>query len=256
MVRLVTAFVIVAFATLAAAETTDDAFQRGLAAYQNRDFTSARDAFAAAIAAEPPTARLLHNLALTYYQLNQKAYALAYWRKALAIDPNFTAARAGRELLEERLRMRPFEGEGAVNLARQTLERISPFVISWALALCLALTGWLWLRHAVARREARATDQDAPAPPLAAVAVALAMVLSAGLLGYKLWDGVDARATVVTDKTEARSLPNERAVSLFELPGGGEVLVKRSRDGWTQVQKNDGATGWIKDAEIVITTEI
>ena len=237
-------------------ETADDAFQKGLAAYQKRDYPAARDAFTAAVASGAPTARLLHNLALTHYQMNQKAYALAYWRKALAIDPNFAAARVGRELLEDRMRMRPFENDGFSLALRQTLERVSPFLLSWALALLIAVTGWLALRYGVARATARDEDADGPAFPWGTAAAGLSTMLVATVLGLKLWDGAEARATVVTDKTEVRSLPNAQAVSLFELTGGGEVLVKRAQDGWTQVQKGDGATGWIQDSAIVITTEI
>lgn len=233
---------------------SEDLFQKGLAAYQNRKYDEARAEFEKIAESGPVTARLLHNLALTYYQLNQKPHALALWRKALAIDPTFRAARTGRELLEGRFNMRPFERDSLSAWLRQSMEFISFFEALWVIAALLSLCGWLWIRYLAERRAALDEERPLPPFPTAAVASVVLLLVALGLGGLKASYTFTPRATVVTDSASLRSLPAEDGVGLAELPGGSEVLVRRSDDGWTQVQNSEGATGWVKNAEILVTT--
>lgn len=260
MLRLLTALVvlnILNFAAFAAPapEDTNAAFQKGLAAYQKRDFAGARDRFREAVAQGPVTPRLLHNLALAHYQANERAYALAYWRKALVIDPNYGAALTGRDLLENHMHMRPFEKDGPELSLRHALERVPAFLTSWVLAVLIALFAWRGLKYAAARRAARDEERAGPGAPPPLIALAVLVLATAGLLTLKLRFGLQARATVVTDHAAAKSLPNVESATLFELPPGNEVLVKRAGDGWSQVQTSDGSAGWVKDSDLVVTSE-
>ncbi|MBX3020407.1 MAG: tetratricopeptide repeat protein [Bdellovibrionales bacterium] len=256
MLRICLSILLVSFSfsTLAQTAGEEDFFQKGLAAYQNRQYDEARAQFEKLIADGQGTPRVLHNLALTYYQLNQKPHALALWRKALAQDPGYSAARTGRELLENRFHMRPFERSSAAAQLRHTLEYLSFYEVLWLFAATLSLAGWLWLRYYAGRRNA--LEEEQPLPPFPTGAVLASILLIAGLALTFLRAGLefDTRATVVTEKADARSLPAEDGVSLFELAGGNEVLVRRQNDGWTQVQNSEGATGWVKDSEILVTS--
>ena len=254
MLRALACLVIVTIPALA--QSGPDAFQRGLAAYQKQDYAAARDAFTAALDAGPRTARVFHDLALTNYRLGDKARALGQWRKALAIDPNYAPARAGRELLEAGQHMRAFQGEGAQRLVRHALERIPPFVGSWVLALTVTMFLWALLRHLGARREALAEDRVRPGPGWRLLLSAAVALLTGAAFALQRYLTGDAFATVVTERAPVRSLPNTHAVTLFEVSGGGEVVIKRAQDGWAQIQVPDGATGWVRGDELIPASEI
>ena len=237
-------------------EDANEPFQKGLAAYQKHDFEAARDRFREAVEQGPVTARLLHNLALAYYQTNQRAYALAYWRKALVADPRYPAALTGRELLETHMHMRPFETSGFSLSVRHALEPVSGFLTSWALAVLIAAFAWATLRFLNARRTARDEERAGPGLPVTAAALGILMLATAGVLALKLTYELHPRATVVANQAGAKSLPTPESATLFELSSGGEVLVKRTDDAWAQVQTGDGSVGWVKTSDIVVTSEI
>lgn len=243
------------FSVLASPAPADDLFQKGLAAYQNRKYDEAREDFEKILGQGTVNARLLHNLALTYYQLNQKPHALALWRKALTIDPSYRAARAGRDMLEGRFNMRPFERDSLNAWLRQTLAHLSLFELLWLLALVLSMCGWLWLRYLGERRAALDEERPLPVFPWIAGVTSAVFFCALGLLYLKTDDLLTRRATVVLEKSSVRSLPAEEGVGLFDLTGGSEVLVRQESNGWTQIQSADGSTGWVKSAEILITSE-
>lgn len=237
-----------------AADAPEDLFQKGLEAYQKRDFPAAREAFEAIDRDGHADARVLHNLALTYYQLNQKPHAVALWRKALAVDPGYAAARTGRDLLENRFNMRPFERDALGSRWRHTLEYVSIYEVLWLFAALLSLAGWLVIRYASERRAALDEERPLPTFPLPATLASVLLVVVGLTFVFKLMDTLTERATVVTDSGHVRSLPNDESVALFEIPGGSEVLVRRVQEGWTQVQDSSGSTGWVKAAELLVTS--
>jgi tetratricopeptide (TPR) repeat protein len=256
MLRTCIALLVVASFNFAArAAETEDLFQKGLAAYQNRKYDEARDDFQAILDKGTVSARLLHNLALTFYQLNQKPRALALWRKALAVDPSYRAARAGRDMMETRLNMRPFERDSFNLWIRRTLEFISFYELLWLIALVMSIGGWMWIRYYAERRHALDEDRPLPGFPTAALAITTVFVFCGFLTVMKSGFLFSSHATVVVDKAAVRSLPAEDSVSLFEVTGGTEVLIKRQQSGWKQIQNPEGSTGWVKDSDVLISSE-
>lgn len=238
-----------------AEETADEnLFQKGLAAYHNKQFPEARDAFQKLIAEGVVSAKVLHNLALAEYQLDQKPLALALWRKALSIDSSYRPARVSRDFAENKLQVRGFERDPFSDSLKRTLEFISTFEALWLIALLLAACGWLWIRYAADRRFALEEESPLPGFPVAAIALSVICVFSVILLIAKFNQESQTRATVVQAHVSARSLPAEDGVSLFELNGGSEVLVKRRNGDWSQVQNSDGASGWLRKDELFVTS--
>src|SRR5438046_1701602 len=77
---------------LADTPSKEDFFEKGLASYQSKQYAEARDAFQKQLDQGKVSPGLLNNLALSVYQLDQKPFALALWRKALSIQPGFKPA--------------------------------------------------------------------------------------------------------------------------------------------------------------------
>ncbi|MGE4130646.1 MAG: hypothetical protein AB7F86_03365 [Bdellovibrionales bacterium] len=232
---------------------SDDFFQKGLAAYQNKQYQEAKESFQSLIDGGRFSTPLLHNLALSYFQLDQKAYAMALWRKALSIDPDFRPAREGRDFLERKFNMRPLENDSATLWTRRQLEQVSIHEILWLVALTIAGVGFLWLRYFGGRKIALEDDTPMPQFPVSAVVLSGFLIALLAVTGAKWHFGASTRATIVVPHTSVKSLPAAEGVGLFELPGGSEVLVMRQNDDWLQVQNSDGASGWVKSTDLLIT---
>ena len=241
-------------ASSAFAESPEDLFQKGLAAYQNKQFEDARESFQTLVSQGYKSPGVLHNLALTYFQLEKKPFAVALWRKALAIDPSYRLATAGRSVMETQFNMRPFERERVRLELRRWLESVSLYELSWLIAFLLAGCGWVWIRYFAGRRAA--LDEELPLPPFPVAGLVLSIFLlgAFGLAALKLQLQSAVRGTVLLNQVAARSLPADDAVSLFELAGGSEVILRRKNEGWFQVQNSEGMTGWVKTDELMITS--
>lgn len=246
----------VLFSVQVSAESlSEDLFQKGLAAYQNKQFEQARDNFQQLYRDGRVSAALFHDLALTYFQLDQKAYAMAFWRKALAIDPSFRPALAGRKLLETKFNMAPLEKDTFSLWLRRTMEGLSLYELAWLIALILGGAGWMWIRYLAARKVAIEDEQPKPQFPVIAAVLAAILIGAVLLVGLKLRLMATEHATVILPKVSARSLPAEEGVPLFDMNGGAEVLVRLREGDWLQVQNSEGASGWVKKDEIILTGE-
>lgn len=243
------------FSALAEQPSSEDLFQKGLAAYQNKQFDEARDGFLNLVTSGHVSASLFHNLALTYYQLDQKPYAMAFWRKALALDPSFRPAQAGRKLMETKFNMSSWEKDTFSLWVRRTMESVSFYELSWLIAFLIGGAGWIWIRYLAARKIAIEDEQPKPPFPALAAVFAVLFALTLGLMSLKFQVLATKHATVVLAKISVRSLPAEEGVGLFELNGGNEVVLRREQGDWLQVQNSEGATGWVKKSEVLVTDE-
>lgn len=237
----------------AAWAANEDLFQKGLAAYQSKQYAEAKDDFQKLLDQGKVTPSLLSNLALSVYQLDQKPLALALWRKALSLQPTFRPAREGRDLLENKMQMRPLERDTLSLWVHRNLESVSLNELLWVNALLLALLGWYGLRYWGERSAALDEERERPAFPTLLAVWAVIFVAVSVLSGLKAKDAMNTRATVIAAHTSARSLPTDDGVPLFDLNGGSEVLVRRDQNGWLQVQNSDGASGWVKNSDVLVT---
>ncbi len=233
---------------------SENLFQKGLAAYQNKQFAEARDFFQKLITQNVISAPLLHNLALAEYQLDQKPLALALWRKALSIEPNYRAARLSRDFAESKMQVGGWERDPFRDSLKRTLEFVSVYEALWIIALILGITGWLWIRYYADRRFALEEERPLPSFPVAAISLSVIFLVCLALGGAKIQQGMKTRATIVQDKVSARSLPSEDGVGLFDLRGGSEVIVRRKNGDWAQIQDSHGASGWLRKDEFFITS--
>lgn len=247
---------LLSFSPALQAEQTDseNLFQKGLAAYQNKQFDEARDDFQKLLDQGTVSVGILHNLALAEMQLNQRPRAIALWRKALSIDPHFTPARQGRQLLEEKFNMPPWERD-SLDLAMRRFAESIPFTGALVLlAALLTVSGWFWIRYFADRRRALEIEQPKPTLPAMAWMFSIAFILVATLVLLQVKVESPLRATVINASVSLKSLPADDSVALQEIPGGSEVLVKRQQDGWAQVQNAEGSTGWVKHTDILLTS--
>jgi tetratricopeptide (TPR) repeat protein len=251
--RLTLILVFLSSLSLSASWAEDAEFQQALTAFQNKKYAEAEKLFEKAALEHPQEASILHNWALTEVQLGHKGLAVALWRKALSIAPDFGAARQGRDYLESRYQMRGYEKDPWMRSVNRQIDSFPFDDLLAILALALALGGWLWIRYIKARRSAFDEVRASPAFPSVATFITLVFL---GVLTILLWKTslqLAPRATTVAENVPARSLPSEQGAPLYELKEGSEVLVKRHQQDWLQVTNSDGLTGWVKNNQVMIT---
>lgn len=232
----------------------EDLFQKGLAAYQNKQFDEARENFQKLVNQGESSANLLHNLALTEYQLDHKARALALWRKALSENPGFKPAKEAREFVESQGQMRPFERDSVSLGWSRTLEGVTLQELLLLTAAIFALSGTLWIRYLGQRRIALEDQKAMPGFPVTAIIAEVVFLAVLALVGLKLQARGTTTATVVGEKVNIKSLPSESGVPLADINPGNELRVRRHQDGWAQVVTSDGVNGWVKAGDIFVTS--
>jgi tetratricopeptide (TPR) repeat protein len=251
---LVLSLVTCVFQASADTPSKEDLFEKGLAAYQSKQYTEARDAFQKQLDQGHMSPGLLNNMALSVYQLDQKPLALALWRKALSIQPGFQPALSGRNFLETKMNLRPLERDTLSLWTHRNLEAVSFYQLMWVNALILAIAGWLVLRYLGERRFAVEEEQPMPAFPVMAAVFSVVLLFTATVAVYKVRDSLTTRATITAVKASARSLPADEGVGLFDISGGSEVFVRQQQNGWSQIQNAEGSSGWVKNSELFITS--
>jgi len=244
------------FNAAADAPSKGDLFEQGLAAYQNKQYAEARDAFQKQLDQGKITPALLNNLALSVFELDQKPLALALWRKALTMSPGFKPAQEGRDFLEKKMNMRPLERDSLSLWIHRTLASISFYELLWVNALILAIAGWFGLKYLGERRFAIDEEQPLPALPVMPVVFTVLFCGITFLSAMKWRDASTDRATITAAKASVRSLPADEGVDLFDISGGAEVYVRQSQNGWVQIQNVDGTSGWVKGTDLLITSKI
>lgn len=238
---------------LGATSENEDLFQKGLSAYHSKQYSEARDVFQKLLDQGQVSPPLLNNLALSVYELDQKPLALALWRKALSISPGFRPAEKGRDLLENKMQMRPLERDSFQLWMHRSLESLSLQILLVVAALFLALTGWFGLRYWGERSLALDLAQPLPTFPMHIALLGGVLILLLAVTGLKVKDGMATRATIIQAKASARSLPTDEGVELFDLSGGVEVFVRQIDNGWSQVQNAEGSNGWVKNSDLMVT---
>lgn len=227
-------------------------FQAGVKLYQEKKFDKAKEAFEQALTEQPDNPTFLTNLALTQYQLGQKGWALALLRRAIFLDPDFSTSRAAMDFVLPQIEVKeiPHEIQWFETIRSQALSHVTLQGLLLIIAFFVAACGWLWLRYLGHRRQAIKTEKAFPAFPSVALVLSLGLLILIFLCVLKIQDNFISRGTVVSEKTSALSLPEEKAVVLFDLYQGLEVIIERTQNDWVQVTYPGGLTGWIPRKDI------
>lgn len=233
-------------------------FKNGLLTFQNGDDVTARKAFSDVLKVDSQNPFALYNLGIIDSRQGRKGLALARWRRALLIRPNFSQAGEAIKWQNEKLPRKdiPHDVElwESFRTAVLITSPINYFLIGSA--VFLFLSGWRLLGFFGLRRRAQLEENPAPPIPLFAATCAMLFVAMSFLSAAKLYDNSTARGTVIATKIEARSAPDPKATPLFDLYEGLEVLIGGTSESWTQVKYPGGATGWIPSNSLVVTTEM
>ena len=220
---------------VATAHAYDDAAQRafddGVSAYQHHSFVAAREAFIAAVVAEPRAPDAWANLGTASWAVADTARSVAAWQRALRIEPLASDVRDRTELAHAL----PISSAGYV----------PPLPASWVFgfAALLWFVAWGTAAYRAARRGALVG---------AGVAVVATVAALIAIGGFALNDRLAGRHLAVVRHTESLShdpeLGGERGATAII----GEVVRVTGRQGaWSRVVLDDGRDGWLESAALI-----
>lgn len=244
-------------AVSASGTSSEDAFRSGLAAFQKGDDAGARMAFTSGLASDPTNVVLLYNLGLTESHAGNKGLAIALWRKALVLQPDFASASRAVSWTKSKLEHAEIAHESdlweSFRSAALTSISLNRYLITTL--LLFLISGWLVLRYFGQRQRAQVDEKRMSSFPVAATFATALCLVFIFLSASKLYDASTVRATIIVKKTSARSSPNEQATPLFDLFEGLEVTLQSRAESWTQVTYPGGSTGWISNSSFLATND-
>jgi len=252
------------FAQLTFAETPSETaqnpsgFAAGINYYESKDFDKAIVEFNKALQQKPTNPSILTNLGLAYFQKNQKGQALARFRKALWLDPDFSPAETALQFALGQLEVKeiPHRIQNYESFRKTFLEPVSGWVYSILGTFLFAFGGWILIRYFAARK--KSLDEDLPFPPFPTVGLIflIAFVAVTTLSILKAVDQKTTRGTIVIQQTKVLAAPDEKSSSLYEIPEGLEVIIQRTQNDWLQVTYPGGMTGWVPAQNVFVTNAL
>jgi tetratricopeptide (TPR) repeat protein len=209
------------------AESLQDVFARGNAAFARGDHEAAVKEYAALVEAGIDDPDLAFNLASSYGALGRYGQAIRYFERSLRLQPGDAAAREGLRLARETLGERQARARGeAIVVDRPPLtEAVFSFFSADTLALALLLAAWLSAGLLLVLPGVRVEGVRLGIGIGSALLAALALAAALGVGAKADWGRAGTRAVVVREGVPVREGPDDRASLLGELAEGESVRL-------------------------------
>jgi tetratricopeptide (TPR) repeat protein len=224
------------------AEAVTAHFEQGVAAFEKRDWSAAREAFEAVIEKDQQISNdLLFNLGNTQFREERLGPAALWYRRALLMDPRDAAARQNLRLIQRRTGALEFPASAGSTVAALMKHRYWRWALAgavWSGLLAIGALCFLQLRGAT----------RAWAWAVFALAVPAAAFSAWGARSRLHPDQAEHRAIVTRAESSALAAPTETAGVIIDLPPGSEVAVREARDTWSYIEipGDPPRVGWIR----------
>ncbi len=205
----------------------DRMFQEAVEAYGRADYVVAAELFETALAQRPADPNLLYNLGNSYYELDERGKAVAYWVRALRIRPRDGDARFNLRLV---IGDDPVVGSSVPPVPLSTDEIAMLFTLFWFAGCILLIARRLW-------RKGYLTFAGGASFTLAAL-LAVAML-------YPRPD----YAIISSSEAALRAGPVGQSEVLATPSPGTGYLVQEDRGDWLRVSAG-GSEGWIERVQV------
>lgn len=243
MVRTVAAAAMLLLASSGAvAQTPDEIFNGGNAAYERGEYAEAAAAYETVLKYGIRDPRVEYNLGNAEFRLGRLGSAILHYERAHRMDPTDRDIRANLEFARSFCFDRVEEPElmVAVRWVRAVQDRLGPDRQAWA-ALVL-----LWIVAALLSvglsRPGRWRARHGWG--LAALLLALALCVASWHGSYQRLEG-RRLAVVLEHSVEVLAGPAENNPTLFTVHEGLTLEVRSSRQDWIQVSLPNGLNGWL-----------
>jgi tetratricopeptide (TPR) repeat protein len=225
------------------AQTADDAFNAGNAAYREGRFEDAVRAYESILRQGLGSAALYYNLGNAYYRLGKIGQSILAYERALQLDPGDQDVRQNLKLANFRAidRIEPVPEfflvswlRGLASLAPLSVTTVV-FVTAWGIFFVSLASIYLVLPVAL-KRAARWTGLSSALVAVVTAAVLVLQVLEVG--------GRD-EAIVVAPVVTAKNSPDAQGTDAFVIHEGLKARVSDAVGEWVKITLPDGKVGWI-----------
>jgi hypothetical protein len=200
-------------------------FADGLAAYDAREFGSARQAFFELAQARPRAADAWYNFGTASWQVEDTAAAVIGWQRAMRLDPMTGDVRSLLRL-----------GPGTPKL----WHGVPPM----SLTVIGIVGGAFWVSGFLLLAIGRRRRQRLLWRAGASLAIGAVVILLAGAKQREIIDGRDA--AVVLSPSRLRAMPVLSSESGIEAQAGEMVRVLGHQGAWMRVELSDRRRGWVE----------
>jgi tetratricopeptide (TPR) repeat protein len=231
-------------ATHAHPTTATGDFTQALETFKAADLGESRKQFSELLTQHPNDPTLLYNLGLVEFTDKHPGKALAYWRKALYLQPGFSPALSG---IRQVHRVIPNFKSNETSIAQEIYWRVPLWFFFGSTFVFFVFAGALWILHNARGKKGLASSSLGPVLASAFFLIFLSLSLHAYLSYY-----LPLKGTVLESPAAIRSAPSEDSPSLLEFNEGDEVVILRTQNNWLQVQKSATAAGWIPKEKVLV----
>jgi len=238
--------------------------QAGLNWFNSKEYQKAFDTFIRGVEKDPNSLSFRLNAGLAAMKLGKKGVSLAYIRSAYSLDPNSQDT--------SRILQQVTEDARIIQIPRQILfiENLNQFARIFPLWICILLGCfalgffiyrlWNWLPL---WKQARLTGETLP-PSSLNYFIFLTFGFFFALSLLQFYERSMIRGTIVANKADLRTLPEETAAVLTEFYEGFEVIIKdtkvtldpqsQAQTEWLKIQYPGSFQGWVKANDVMITS--
>lgn len=215
------------FTASAHADSLQDVFRRGNAAFARADYQAAIAEYESLFEAGIDDPDVAFNLASSYGALGRYGQAIRYFERSLRLDPGDAAAREGLRIARETLGEHQARARGeAIVVDRPPLtEAVFSFFTADQLAWALLVTAWLAAALLLALPMLRVEGLRLGVGIGATLLGTLALAAALGVGAKADWGKPGARAVIVREGAPVREGPDDRATLMGELAEGEAVRV-------------------------------
>lgn len=244
MVRSTILALVLAFAGALAvpAQTAEDAFERGNAAYAEGDFAAAADAYRTVLDYRVRDARVHYNLGNSEFRLRRLGPAILNYEKARRLDPADLEIQANLRFAQGyRFDRVEVQEPMALGVALQRVQAVLGIDGQAGLVVALFWAAAGLLAWGLSRQGRFGAAHGW------VLAVLLSLLLLAGLSWWNTYERLVRRelAVVLAPAAEIVAGPGPSNPSLLTVHEGLTVVILDERDDWVQVSLPNGINGWL-----------
>lgn len=223
---------------------TAELYRQGNLLYEGGKFTEASRTYERIIERGVRNGHVYYNLGNAYYKQDRIGLAILAYERATRLMPRDGDLHNNLDLAKERTTDQiagevPWFGRQALDGV--TVNEATVAATSAGFLASLALVGFLLARRPRTRS----------ATGYVLLVSCLVLLMAAGFLGIKIYDGlVNEEAIVLRPTAVVRTGPDVSSEPVFTLHEGAKVRMVEHRDDWLRIRLPDGKNGWLSQDDL------
>lgn len=211
--------------------------------YQNNQFKDALDAYQTYLNEQPESFNILYNIGNCYFKLNQFGYAIAYYKKALQLDPSNDDALNNLNLSRRSLLVSPSTENGLSTNVFNWIDSISlTAVYSVVMIVLLVFNGAVFYTLKIRKTELVVNI---------IYTTLVLLIVSGSFLTYKFKLSTQQEAVIISKKISVHEGPSTNLPQLFFLHEGRELIIKKEVQQWSEIELDNGFQGWVERSHLI-----